>query len=211
MMLDNWDANITPFALNWNLTNGATLDCTPALPVTMSSFNNTCKNGNTLLEWTTASEINNDYFAIERSDQSFEFYEIGRIKGLGNSNISNSYSFLDPAFNNKTTYYRIKQVDFNGEFRYHRIIASSCYKTEFEVVNHQLTSDKLDLTVNSFENEDVTIYLYDLQGRLIIESNHQLTQGNNKINLNHINIESGIYLINIVGEVHHYQTKLIRK
>ena len=79
------------------------------------------------------------------------------------------------------------------------------------MVNHQLTSDNLDLTVNSFENEDVIIYLYDLQGRLIIESNHQLTQGNNKINLNHINIQSGIYLINIVGEVHHYQTKLIRK
>lgn len=211
MMLDNWDANTTPFALNWNLTNGATLDCTPVLPVTMSGFNNSCKNGNTLLEWTTASEVNNDYFAIERSDQSFEFYEIGRVKGSGNSNISNSYSFLDPAFNNKTTYYRIKQVDYNGEFRYHRIVASSCYKTEFEVVNHQLTSDKLDLTVNSFENENVTIYLYDLQGRLIIESSHQLIQGNNKINLNHINIESGIYLINIVGEVHHYQTKLIRK
>lgn len=211
MMLDNWDANITPFALNWTLTNGATLDCTPALPITMSSFNNTCKNGNTLLEWSTASEVNNDYFAIERSDQNFEFYEIGRVNGSGNSNNNNSYSFLDPSFNNKTTYYRIKQVDFNGEFRYHRIIASSCYKTEFEVVNHQLTSDNLDLTVNSFEKEDVIIYLYDLQGRLIIESNHQLIQGNNKINLNHINIQSGIYLINIVGEVHHYQTKLIRK
>lgn len=211
MMLDNWDANTTPFTLNWNLTNGATLDCTPVLPVTMSSFNNTCKNGNTLLEWTTASEVNNDYFAMERSDQSFEFYEIGRVKGSGNSNISNSYSFLDPAFNNKTTYYRIKQVDFNGEFRYHRIIASNCYKTEFEVVSHQLTSDNLDLTVNSFENENVIIYLYDLQGRLIIESNHQLIQGNNKINLNQVNIQAGIYLMSIVGEVHHYQTKLIRK
>ena len=211
MMLDNWDANLTPFALNWNLTNGATLDCTPVLPVTMSSFNNTCKNGNTLLEWSTASETNNDYFAIERSDQSFEFYEIGRVMGSGNSNINNSYSFLDPAFNNKTTYYRIKQVDFNGEFRYHRIVASSCYKTEFEVVNHQLTSDKLDLTVNSFENENVTVYLYDLQGRLIIESNYQLTRGNNKIKLNSFNINSGIYLLNIRGEVHHYQTKLFRK
>lgn len=211
MMLDNWDANLTTFQLDWTLTNGATLDCTPPLPISLSSFNNTCKNGNTLLEFTTASEVNNDYFAIERSDQDFKFYEIGRIQGAGNSNISNNYTFLDPTFNNNTSYYRIKQVDYNGEFRYHRIVASNCYKNEFEVVNHQLTGDKLDLTVNSNENENVIIYLYDLQGRLIIEYSYQLTQGNNKINLNHIHIESGIYLINIVGEAHHYQTKLIRK
>lgn len=104
-MLDNWDANLTTFALNWTLTNGATLDCTPVLPVTISSFNNTCKNGNTLLKWSTASETNNDYFAIERSDQDFQFYEIGRVMGSGNSNTNNNYSFLDPSFNNKTTYY----------------------------------------------------------------------------------------------------------
>ncbi len=211
MMLDNWSANTTSFALNWTLTNGATLDCTPTLPVTMSSFNNTCKDGKTLLEWTTASEINNDYFAIEKSDEKFQFYEIGRVIGSGNSNISNYYSFTDPTFNNKTTYYRIKQVDFNGEHTYHRVVASNCYQTEFEVVNHQLSSNNLKLIVNSFEDENIIIYLYDLQGRLILESNYQLTQGNNKINLNHVDINSGIYLLNLKGEVHHYQTKLIRK
>lgn len=211
MMLDNWSANTTSFALNWTLTNGATLDCTPTLPVTMSSFNNTCKDGKTLLEWTTASEINNDYFAIEKSDEKFQFYEIGRVSGSGNSNISNYYSFTDPTFNNNTAYYRIKQVDFNGEHTYHRVIASNCYKTEFEVVNHQLSSNNLNLIVNSFEDENIIIYLYDLQGRLILESNYQLTQGNNKINLNHVDINSGIYLLNLKGEVHHYQTKLIRK
>lgn len=211
MMLDNWSANTTNFSLNWTLTNGATLDCTPALPVTMTSFNNTCKNGKTLLEWTTASEINNDYFAIEKSDEKFQFYEIGRVLGSGNSNVSNYYSFTDPILNNKTTYYRIKQVDYNGEHTYHRVVASNCYKTEFEVVNHQLSSNNLNLIVNSFEDENIVIYLYDLQGRLILESNYQLIQGNNKIDLSHVDINSGIYLLNIKGDVHYYQTKLIRK
>src|SRR5690606_24645558 len=91
MMLDNWSANITPFNLTWNLTNGATLDCTPPLPVTMANISNTCKDGYTLMEWTTASEVNNDYFAIERSDQNFDFYEIGRVRGAGNSNNMLSY------------------------------------------------------------------------------------------------------------------------
>ncbi len=163
------------------------------------------------MEWTTASEVNNDYFAIERSDQKFEFYEIGRVRGAGNSNNSLGYSFIDPMFNNQTTYYRIKQVDYNGEFTYHRIVASNCYKTEFDVNNEQLTSNSLDLNVNSFQKENVTIYLYDVHGKLITESFQTLTQGNNKINLTNFNINSGIYMLNIVGEVHHYQTKLFRK
>src|SRR5690606_29484600 len=65
IMLDNWDANTTAFELDWTLTNGATLDCSPVLPVTMSSIESTCEEGKTLITWTTESEINNDYFAIE--------------------------------------------------------------------------------------------------------------------------------------------------
>src|SRR5690606_19415688 len=99
LMLDNWDANTTAFELDWTLTNGATLDCSPVLPVTMSSIESTCEEGKTLITWTTESEINNDYFAIEKSDESFQFYEIGRIPGNGNSNIPNSYSFTDPFYN----------------------------------------------------------------------------------------------------------------
>lgn len=211
MMLDNWSSNTTPFALNWTLTNGATLDCTPPLPVTMSSFVNTCESGKTLLKWTTETENNNDYFSIEKSDEKFQFYEIGRVFGKGNSNVTNTYEFTDPFFNDKTSYYRIKQVDFNGEFMYHRIIASSCYKTEFEVVNQQLESNSMDLIINSVQDEKVTIQLFDIHGKLITESLQTLTQGNNKINLTNFNINSGIYMLNIVGEVHHYKTKLFRK
>ncbi|HRN43050.1 MAG TPA: T9SS type A sorting domain-containing protein, partial [Vicingus sp.] len=211
MMLDNWDANTTTFQLNWNLTNGATLDCTPPLPVTMSSFVNTCVDGKTLLKWTTETETNNDYFAIEKSDEKFQFYEIGRVSGNGNSNVTNSYSFVDDFYNDKTAYYRIKQVDYNGEFMYHRIIASSCFKDEFEVVNQQLMANSLDLIINSVQDEKILVQLFDIHGKLIVESSEQLKLGNNKITLDNFNINSGIYLVNLVGEIHHYQNKLFRK
>src|SRR5690606_27862078 len=148
------------------LTNGATLDCSPVLPVTMSSIESTCEEGKTLITWTTESEINNDYFAIEKSDESFQFYEIGRIPGNGNSNIPNSYSFTDPFYNDKTTYYRIKQVDFNGEFTHHKIIASNCFRDEFVVINQQLEANSLELIINSIQNEKISVQLFDLQGRL---------------------------------------------
>lgn len=211
MMLDNWSASVTTFSLTWNLTNGATLDCTPPLPVTMSSFENTCEHGKTKLKWTTETEINNDYFAIEKSDEKFQFYEIGRVNGNGNSNVTNSYSFTDDFYNNSTTYYRLKQVDFNGEFMYHRIVASNCYRTEFEVVNQQLESSNLNMIINSVQNEKITLQLFDIRGKLIAERVEQLELGNNKISLADFNINNGIYMINIIGEVHKYQSKIIRK
>ena len=211
MMLDNWSANTTPFSLNWTLTNGATLDCTPPLPITLSNLSNSCFKGKTLIEWSTATETNNDYFAIEKSDGTFNFVEIGRVRGAGNSNINQHYSFTDPTLNDKTTYYRIKQVDYNGQHTYYRVFASNCYNNEFEVVHTQLNSNNLDLIINSFEQENIVVYLYDIHGKLIIQENKTLGIGNNKLNVSQFNISSGVYLISIVGEVHHYQSKLLKR
>ena len=211
MMLDNWEASTVGFELSWNLSNGATLDCTPPLPVSMTSISNSCDGEKTVLEWTTSSETNNNYFAIEKTYENFKFIEIARVMGAGNSNNILNYSFIDPSLNNKTTYYRIKQVDFNGDFTYHRTVASNCSKSDFEVVIQQLTSNTLDLTINCSEKENVIINLYDTQGRFIAESREQLTKGNNKINIGQFNIQQGIYLLNIVGNTHSYKNKIIRK
>lgn len=211
MMLDNWDANTTTFSLNWTLTNGASLDCTPPLPITLSYMQNSCEDGRTLIEWNTTSEQNNDYFAIEKSDENFNFIEIGRVLGSGNSNVNQSYAFTDPTFNEKTTYYRIKQVDYNGEHTYYRVLASNCYNPAFEVVNTSLSNTSLDFIINSFEKEYITVYLYDIHGKLVAEEKRNLTVGNNKLNISSLNISSGIYMINIVGEVHQYQTKVLRR
>ena len=212
MMLDNWEGNAVGFQLNWNLSDGATLDCDPPLlPVTLSSFYTKCEHGKTILNWTTQSEINNNFFVVQKSSDAKNFKEIGIVNGAGTSNLPVEYSFIDYESNNQLAYYRLLQVDYDGSVEYHRIVTSNCFKSDFEVVSHQLSENNLDLTINCFEVEDVTIYLYDLQGRLIIESNKQLNLGNNIINLNNFNINSGIYLLNIVGDIHNYQTKIIRQ
>jgi len=92
------------------------------LPVELLSFSGKQAGARTQLQWATTSEINNDYFTIERSINGNEFYPIGQVEGAGYSYSRLNYSFEDknPLAEN---YYRLKQVDFNGELRYSKTIS----------------------------------------------------------------------------------------
>jgi len=94
------------------------------LPVSLISFNASPENNQVNLNWTTASEINNDYFGMERSIEGQTWQSIGHVLGHGNSFVTQNYMAIDnlsgilPA---GTIYYRLKQVDFNGESTYSMI------------------------------------------------------------------------------------------
>ena len=211
MMIDNWDNNSVNFDLDWNLTNGATLDCTPPLPVTLVKFEAKCDKNRSLLEWTTDSEINNDFFIVEKSGPDLNFKEIGKVFGSGNSQTINHYSFSDTEPNNETAYYRLIQVDYDGSVQYHRIVASNCHDYSFNVVKTNLTSNNLDLLITSGTNEHLTISLYNSTGKLITKEDKELNTGNNSISLNNFNLSKGIYLISIQGEYNNYSQKVLSK
>ena len=86
-----------------------------ALPVELMDMNLSCQNEVMQLDWSTASEVNSDYFFVERSVDGVQFDKIGQIKSRGTSNTENHYSFMDenPVMFG-TVYYRLKQVDLNG-------------------------------------------------------------------------------------------------
>lgn len=99
-----------------------TLNC--PLPIELLNFDGEFKNGANRLSWTCATEKNNDYFSLERSIDGVTFNEIATIDGAGNSTQQTSYSFDDRIFIKDTVnYYRLKQVDFNGNFEYFHIVA----------------------------------------------------------------------------------------
>ncbi|MBL4592987.1 MAG: T9SS type A sorting domain-containing protein [Flavobacteriales bacterium] len=211
LMLDNWDGNSNPFTISWQLSNGATLDCSPVLPINLLSFDAKCDKNHTLLTWSTGSEVNNDYFIVEKSGPNFNFEEIAKIYGSGNSQTTNNYSFTDTEINNETSYYRLMQVDFDGSVEYHRIIASNCHDYSFDVVNTNLTYNNLDLVITSGTNEYLTISLYSSVGKLITQQIKEINVGNNSISLRNFNISTGIYLISIQGKHNNYSQKLISK
>ncbi len=92
-----------------------------SLPVHLLSFNAYAFNEKVNLTWTTVSEEDNDYFVIERSEDGNSFQEIGKVKAVGNSSVLLNYFFVDSITDNKTLYYRLKQIDYNGSSTYSSI------------------------------------------------------------------------------------------
>jgi hypothetical protein len=100
----------------------ATGACQAALPVDLVSFTGKSTSEGNVLNWITASEVNNAGFAIERSSNSRIFEQIGYVEGNGTIFAANTYSFTDtdPA---TITYYRLRQIDTDAKFNYSSIIA----------------------------------------------------------------------------------------
>lgn len=88
------------------------------LPVTLQSFTVKAMNNTALLQWRTASELNNDHFDIERSADGRSFTKIGRVQGQGTTSIVQNYGFTDAAPLTGNNYYRLAQVDLDGKIVY---------------------------------------------------------------------------------------------
>lgn len=91
------------------------------LPVEFSYFNATKKDQNSFLSWETSSEINNDFFDIERSGDGRVFEKIGKVKGNGTTTETQNYEFIDREPFPGLNYYRLKQVDYNGDYEYSKV------------------------------------------------------------------------------------------
>ena len=125
----SWSA-YSPFTLSVNSSI--------ALPIELISFNAKKHEDNVQIYWETASEINNDYFIVERSFDGVHFSPISRINGAGNSTHIINYSIEDQDYVNGINYYRLTQVDFNGDESISKIVAVDMTKrmgTVIKVIN----------------------------------------------------------------------------
>jgi hypothetical protein len=97
------------------------------LPVELLNFKAECNNNESIISWQTASEENNHYFILEKSNDAINFMSYDTIEGAGNSNSILDYFYKDIKLNNKSiNYYRLKQVDFNGASEYSDIVEANC-------------------------------------------------------------------------------------
>lgn len=93
------------------------------LPVELTQFDATTEGSKTQLTWATASEKNNQGFEIERSADGAKFEKIGFVKGNGTSSETKQYTYEDDRLSSAVTYYRLKQVDFDGTFTYSKVVS----------------------------------------------------------------------------------------
>jgi hypothetical protein len=148
------------------------VDASNPLPVDLISFVGEHQNGFNKIDWKTASELNNDYFELERSATGETFSTITRISGRGTVNELSSYNFLDEEPMVGNNYYRLKQVDFDGKFEYSHIILVKNEGTggvfNISVFPNPLSKGTL-LNIRSIkDNElDAKVSVIDLTGRVL--------------------------------------------
>ena len=97
---------------NWAITPQS---CGGALPINLVSFNGEISNGNSVkLEWVVASQINNDYFTIKKTDDLNEWEDVSIVDGIGNTSTEMTYTIYDENPKEGVTYYRLSQTDYDG-------------------------------------------------------------------------------------------------
>lgn len=174
-----------------------------SLPVELLSFNATCDNDKVYLNWSTASEINNDYFSVDKTKDLYNWYELGSVPGSGTTNTIHLYNLTDNSPFSGKSYYRLKQVDFNGASKTYDPVLSECIDLEtntFEIINvvSNETRNELTITYNIPEDGKIDLYLMDYLGQRLTDNRNNSTKGLNMItiSLNHP-LAIGIYMFSI--------------
>jgi hypothetical protein len=180
----------------WEGTGG------PYIPVELTSFSASVADYTVILSWTTASEINNSHFEVERSIDNQNFSVIGNVSGKGTTTEINSYSFTDNSISESKYFYRLKQVDFDGSFEYSDVIEIDINITDY--VLHQNYPNPFNPTTTISWQSPVgswqTLKVYDILGNEIdVLVNENKEPGIYTINFNAQNLTSGIYFYELTA------------
>ncbi|MFN5418324.1 MAG: T9SS type A sorting domain-containing protein, partial [Flavobacteriia bacterium] len=166
------------------------------------------------LNWKTASEINNDFFIVERSFDGEDFREVEVIDGHGNSSVMKDYELVDYVGEyNGTVYYRLKQFDFDGQETY-----SVVRTAEFSNLEHNLQimpnpSNGVCEIKYDAKAIDVSskIVVYDTKGQVVYEFKRDNVYGINIVNLDLSIFNKGVYIVKVEKESGTVMNKLIKE
>jgi hypothetical protein len=159
--------------LNITSTNVPRITCNceiiSTLPIKLLSFTGVCYNQSIILKWSTATETNNDYFSIEQSIDGINWRIVTKVDGAGNSSSLKNYSVIDIEPFNDISYYRLKQTDFNGVFKYSAIIAiENCREDISELAIYPNPANKtLNLFYGGDENKIISTSIYNKLGEIV--------------------------------------------
>jgi hypothetical protein len=120
-----------------------------------------------MIEWQTATEIQNDYFVLEHSRDGRYFVELGSVLGAGNSNQILDYDFLHNNPNSGINYYRLKQVDFDGSYAYSPIQSIMIKAQNQWNLRNNIADNRLIVEANTSMEAEVKAVIYDYSGHII--------------------------------------------
>jgi hypothetical protein len=163
------------------------------LPIDLLSFTGQCNNNNIVLSWATAAETNNAYFTVERSEDGANWNVIGTVKSNGNSSITQNYSFNTGESNSKVSYFRLRQTDLDGNFKYFSVIpVDNCGQdlTTISIYSNPTNGRSLFGRINQKDNAAYVIIIFDSFGKMVSRS--ESNQSEFTVNFPQI-LPSGVY------------------
>ncbi|WP_147303070.1 T9SS type A sorting domain-containing protein [Marinoscillum furvescens] len=174
-----------------------------ALPVTLIDFSGASMPGGICLSWSTASEVNNDYFTLEHSADGVSFAEIAQVSGKGTTSEISAYSYTDRVAQPGVVYYRLSQTDFDGTQEVLGVVSAR------STSNHQLSIAPNPIRVGGELQilgltEGATFYVYHLDGRL--QNVYSYSPG-----MRLSQLEPGTYMVTLQGHAQHRDLRLVVK
>jgi hypothetical protein len=184
------------------------------LPVELLSFEASQAGASVRLDWSTASEINNDYFTVERSRDGVEFSDVINVSGAGNSTNVSNYTTFDTDPMNGVSYYRLRQTDFDGTQSWSEIRKINISRElPVSVYPNPVISNVISIAAASETERVKSVNIYDLSGKFIQQLGLGADSGDLKVKeLTLTNeITPGSYLLEITTNESVYREKIIKQ
>jgi hypothetical protein len=184
------------------------------LPVEMIYFQAEAVNNSYIqLTWATAIEIDNDGFIVERSVDAQTWSNIGWVEGHDNATTQHDYSFNDYNVEpNVRYYYRLKQLDNDGDYEYTTIVSEMISTQSTFAVKDFIpnpTMNNTSLIVSSSEEQVIEVKFYDIIGQVVSSSEHSLHKGGNQITFSLEHLSAGTYTAIVTSNNEVYSKKLV--
>ena len=156
---------ISSFNTAWTLASQ-----TSPLPIELLRFDASSGEKDVFVSWITATELNNEYFDVERSVDGDNFITIGRVAGAGNSSSERYYDFIDTEPLSGVSYYRLRQVDYDGKTSLSELVAVDRNRTSSKgyTLSPNPAADHIVLSSTAVAREALTVRIIDMGGRTVI-------------------------------------------
>lgn len=207
----NYSGSILTFtgvnlASGYRFTIGNT-DLTHPLPIELVSFDATVENSMVMLAWTTETELNNDFFTIERSRDGLNWSAIATVKGAGNSTVPKSYRAADERPFASISYYRLKQTDFDKKFTYSRVVKVDVNEgPELSAIPNP-SEGKFGILSNSVIDPQ-HVQFFDLLGRAVPFT---VQVNNGQLELDPGTAPAGVYIIRVSNGQWSRSVRVVKK
>jgi hypothetical protein len=213
---DNLTGSVTgvPFTSSTFNATWTLVESGAPLPITLLSFNAVWANSRqseARVFWATASEENNDYFDVQRSADGSTWTNIERVQGAGTSINTLNYQILDLNPLHGISYYRLRQVDFDGTATYTHIVALKREISGAAIsVYPNPATNQFQVAFEGFKSEEVSINILDNSGRIVLALNNNVL--NNPVQMiNASGFQSGVYYIHVTSETESFVEKIVIK